>query len=63
MLARFVEAIDRGLWTPRRNSVQAELERLQNNLILDKAPQKQGISSKKAAPDCQMMKGVTRDDQ
>ena len=39
MLARFVEAIDRGLWTPRRNSVQAELERLQNNLILDKAPQ------------------------
>ena len=39
MLARFAEAIDRGLWTPRRNSVQAELERLQNNLILDKAPQ------------------------
>ena len=28
MLARFAEAIDRGLWTPRRNSVQSELERL-----------------------------------
>jgi cobaltochelatase CobN len=28
MLARFAEAIARGLWTPRRNSVQAELERL-----------------------------------
>ena len=27
MLARFEEAIARGLWTPRRNSVQAELER------------------------------------
>jgi len=26
MLARFAEAIERGLWTPRRNSVQAELE-------------------------------------
>ena len=38
MLARFAEAIDRGLWTPRRNSVQAELERLQNNLVQDKAP-------------------------
>ena len=39
MLARFAEAIDRGLWTPRRNSVQAELERLQNNLAQDKAQQ------------------------
>jgi cobaltochelatase CobN len=39
MLARFAEAIDRGLWTPRRNSVQPELERLQNNLVQDKAPQ------------------------
>ncbi|MGB2310627.1 MAG: cobaltochelatase subunit CobN [Candidatus Puniceispirillaceae bacterium] len=39
MLARFAEAIDRGLWTPRRNSVQAELERLQNNLVQDKTPQ------------------------
>ena len=29
MLARFEEAITRGLWTPRRNSVQSELERLQ----------------------------------
>ena len=29
MLARFAEAIARGLWTPRRNSVQAELENLQ----------------------------------
>ena len=29
MLARFEEAIIRGLWTPRRNSVQSELERLQ----------------------------------
>jgi cobaltochelatase CobN len=38
MLARFAEAIDRGLWTPRRNSVQAELERLQNNLGNDKTP-------------------------
>ena len=28
MLDRFAEAIDRGLWTPRRNSVQSELERL-----------------------------------
>ena len=36
MLARFAEAIDRGLWTPRRNSVQAELEQLQNNLARDK---------------------------
>ena len=39
MLARFAEAIERGLWTPRRNSVQAELERLQNNLVHDHAPQ------------------------
>ena len=39
MLARFAEAIERGLWTPRRNSVQAELERLQNNLVQDHAPQ------------------------
>ena len=39
MLARFAEAIDRGLWTPRRNSVQPELERLQNNLAQDKAQQ------------------------
>jgi cobaltochelatase CobN len=38
MLARFAEAIERGLWTPRRNSVQAELERLQNNLVQEKAP-------------------------
>lgn len=36
MLARFTEAIDRGLWTPRRNSVQSELEQLQNNLAKDK---------------------------
>ena len=28
MLDRFAEAIERGLWTPRRNSVQAGLERL-----------------------------------
>ena len=34
-LARFADAIDRGLWTPWRNSVQAELERLQNELIQD----------------------------
>ena len=31
MLARFQEAIDRGLWTPRRNSVQAELEKRRGN--------------------------------
>jgi len=28
MLARFEEAIERGLWTPRRNSVQSDIERL-----------------------------------
>jgi len=28
MLDRFDEAIERGLWTPRRNSVQSDLERL-----------------------------------
>ena len=28
MLDRFAEAIERGLWTPRRNSVQAGIERL-----------------------------------
>ena len=28
MLARFEEAIARGLWTPRRNSVQSDIERL-----------------------------------
>jgi len=28
MLARFEEAIERGLWTPRRNSVQSDMERL-----------------------------------
>jgi cobaltochelatase CobN len=28
MLDRFDEAIDRGLWTPRRNSVQSDLGRL-----------------------------------
>ena len=33
MLSRFSEAISRGLWVPRRNSVQAELERLQQNLL------------------------------
>ena len=26
MLARFAEAIERGLWTPRRNNVQSDLE-------------------------------------
>ncbi|MDA9930001.1 cobaltochelatase subunit CobN [Alphaproteobacteria bacterium] len=30
MLARFDEAIARGLWTPRRNSVQSELEALRD---------------------------------
>ena len=30
MLARFAEAIDRGLWTPRRNSVQSDLATLLN---------------------------------
>ncbi|MDC1117759.1 cobaltochelatase subunit CobN [Alphaproteobacteria bacterium] len=39
MLARFAEAIDRGLWTPRRNSVQAELERLKDNLVQNETPQ------------------------
>ena len=39
MLARFAEAIERGLWTPRRNSVQAELDRLQNSLADAKAQQ------------------------
>ena len=28
MLARFDEAIERGLWTPRRNSVHSDIERL-----------------------------------
>jgi len=32
MLARFAEAIQRGLWTPRRNSVQADLEDLRKQL-------------------------------
>ncbi|WP_348721167.1 cobaltochelatase subunit CobN [uncultured Candidatus Puniceispirillum sp.] len=32
MLARFEEAIARGLWTPRRNSVQAELEKRRRSL-------------------------------
>jgi cobaltochelatase CobN len=27
MLDRFDEAIERGLWTPRRNSVQSDLDR------------------------------------
>ena len=31
MLDRFDEAIERGLWTPRRNSVQADLERLRTS--------------------------------
>ena len=30
MLARFEEAIERGLWTPRRNSVQSDIERLRS---------------------------------
>ena len=37
MLARFSEAIKRGLWTPRRNSVQAELERLAHDLAANNA--------------------------
>jgi cobaltochelatase CobN len=32
MLARFSEAISRGLWIPRRNSVQEELEQLKKDL-------------------------------
>ena len=32
MLDRFAEAIERGLWTPRRNSMQAGLERLRASL-------------------------------
>ena len=31
MLARFDEAIARGLWTPRRNSVQADIDRLRGS--------------------------------
>jgi len=30
MLDRFDEAISRGLWTPRRNSVQSDLERFRD---------------------------------
>ena len=37
MLARFSEAIERGLWTPQRNSVQSELERLTQNLAANNA--------------------------
>ena len=33
MLARFAEAIDRGLWTPRRNSVQSDLATLLNERL------------------------------
>lgn len=44
MLARFAEAIDRGLWTPRRNSVQAELERLQSNLAANGGLKDRGLN-------------------
>ncbi|MEC8538727.1 MAG: cobaltochelatase subunit CobN, partial [Pseudomonadota bacterium] len=33
MLARFTDAIDRGLWTPRRNSVQSDLATLLNERL------------------------------
>jgi len=32
MLARFSEAIGRGLWTPRRNSVQNRLDQLRHDI-------------------------------
>ena len=35
MLARFAEAIERGLWTPRRNSVQADLDTYRQRLAQD----------------------------
>lgn len=38
MLSRFQEALDRGLWTPRRNSTQAALEDLTKNLGGTKTP-------------------------